>query len=570
MYFYRRFPVFAARDLTGCQLAPHQRIVVRVLWYLTMWWGVNTVFNNMSRRLSKTFIFALIASLKCLLYPAQRFMPLGASGFRQGKRILLEAERVIANRIGESQKHKNFLSRSLVARVGKVGQIIYKESDAWSIAFKNGNEIRTIPTGNDPNKWRGEGATTIGIDEKKDLGRDIQEKVINPMGYVPPDPVSPSTPPSSQLINMGTIEYEDDIFTIEIEKAKQIMEQVARNDLSLSALWAIVIQFNRLDTFWGADEEGKRHNWTIPYHMAHKKMLEDRDTGETDRDSWMAENMNIPIPVSGNFFPSTLVRAAEDHKVNDIIDCNQESQNEYLIPLLECADPIVIGVDAASGGPAFFTMVAIRVGMLSDKTWDSISQTGKADFNVVVNAFEGRCTAWEAAAKICEWLERYPHTLRVAMDKRGGGSQIADELAFGLKDHPALYDPDDDDPETGRASKVEGGIPIMKLLATTEVDNTEWAGFAKAQMETAKLFFPKGEIFGDTEAMNYAYSYLKRLKNQLTAVKTKPIGRGLKFYMPGDKQKDLFSSFIYAMGEVRVKVLGEQKKRKVFSAFAWV
>lgn len=563
MYFYRRHPNFAVRDLTGCQLAPHQRMAFRTLWFLTIWWGISTAFLNFSRRLGKTFLAPMLGLVSCLLYSNQKFMPLGASGFRQGKRILNEAARIIENRIGESQTPKHFLTKA-IRRQGKLRQVVKRENDAWTIEFTNGNEIRTIPTGNDPDKWRGEGATTIQIDEKKDLDREIQEKVINPMGYVPPDPTSPTPPPPSRLISMGTVEYADDEYTHEIEYSEDICKRVAFGDVKRSALFAIPIRFDREDTFYGKDKEDERNFWSTPYHMDHKKMLADREAGEVDLDAWNAENKNIPIPVSGAFFPSSLIREAQSKKVNEKI--NSPNMHEYLIPKLKCNDPVVIGIDASSGGPAFFAMLAVRVGKLSEKSWNSVTQEGKTDFNNVVNVFQSHCTAWQAADKIYEWMERYPHILGIGLDKRGGGAQIADELAFRPADGwSPLIDIDDE-----RAEKVSNGIPLLSLLTPTEVDNTEWAGFGKGQFENHLLFLPKNDVYGDTHEMNETYRFFRVFSNQLVKIKRKPIGRAYKFFMNDNKQKDLFSAFIYAMCKLREVVHTDRKKRKVYTDVSFI
>lgn len=567
MFFYRHHPILAVRDLTGCQLAPHQRVGFRILWFLSTWHGVSTAFLNLSRRVSKTFLVSLFNNLSCLLYISRKMLPLGASGFRQGKRILGECERIIENRIGLSQEPKFFLKRSLIKRVGKTHQVIYRENDAWSISFVSGNEIRTIPTGSDPDRWRGEGATDIEIDEKKDLAREIQEKVINPMGYVPPDPTSPIPPPQSKLINMGTVEYSDDTFTQEIEEAEKSCMRVALGDLDRSALWAIPIRFDYEDTFYGPNKEGQRKYWSVPYHMDYKKMLADRDSGITDLDSWNAENKNIPILASGAFFPSVLIRNACDKKVNERIDCTNPDMHEYLVPLLKCDDPVVIGVDASQGGPAFFAMVAVRLGQLATKPWDSIKQQGKTSYNTIINAFQQQCRAWDAKTKIYEWLENYPNTLCIALDKRGGGSSIADELAFRPPEGKLpIVDPEDKD----RYPKVKDGLEILRLLATTEVDNTEWAQFGKGQFENQLLYCPKNDILTGNTVLDETYRFLRLLTHQLVKIKKKPMGRAWKFYMSDGKPQDLFSAFIYAMGEVRRRVHKETNKKPVHTEFAYI
>ena len=62
--FYRNNPCIAAYDLLGVKLAPIQRVIFEDMWFK------NFVITAISRGGGKTFLQGLLATLSCLLYPA--------------------------------------------------------------------------------------------------------------------------------------------------------------------------------------------------------------------------------------------------------------------------------------------------------------------------------------------------------------------------------------------------------------------------------------------------------------------------------------------------------------------
>ena len=85
--FYREYPELAAQDLLNIKLSPIQKVVLRSMWFS------NNVIAIMCRGSGKTFLQAVLACLKALLYPGHK-VGLIAPTFRQSKMIFDECSRL--------------------------------------------------------------------------------------------------------------------------------------------------------------------------------------------------------------------------------------------------------------------------------------------------------------------------------------------------------------------------------------------------------------------------------------------------------------------------------------------
>lgn len=556
LYFYRRHPCFAARDIAGVRLAPHQRVALRVLWYAVTRYDASEVVLWLSRRLGKTFLVALRALLDCSLYVSKKHIFIGAGGFRQAKRLIKECSRIVKNHVGESQTESWFLMRSLIDRRGSVADpVVKQETDAQTIEFKNGNMIRAIPIGHDGDRIRGEGGTDVIVDEAKDLDPDIEGKVIRPFVFAPIDPTSISEAPPARYVKIGTVEFEDDEYTQRIYRILRSMEEGKPT--------GIVVEFDYRDTFW-RDESGKRQHWGIPYRIRVDEIEKDRDSGNIPLEDWAAENINRPIRSTGNYFPSILIRRASSVAVNPNA---AGGADEYLVPKLSSNDPVVWGVDVGKA-ESYFALTIVRVGELAEEEFDPVTQEGKTSFNNVVYAMQMRGRYRDYALRMTQILEFFPNTLGIWMDGRGGGAAVADELAFNLPDHPPIYDREAKD----YAGKVAEGMPILHILMPSDILNTKWNSFLLAQLQRQKLLFPKTEVRVDNKELEEVHRAIRMLTHQLTKVQVKKTQNALKFDIPGKagRRKDLYSSLVYAAAGLREVLLGDVQQTQIESGFAWV
>jgi len=139
IYFYRNHPVIAAYDLLGVELDEIQRIIFRDMWFK------DYVIVVACRGLGKSFLQALLATLRAMLYPGHRVGLIGSS-YRQAKVIFREVE--------------DLYNKSDIFKEATLRPPI-KSTDMCEIKFKSAgtysaSSILAIPLGNDGSKIRGQ------------------------------------------------------------------------------------------------------------------------------------------------------------------------------------------------------------------------------------------------------------------------------------------------------------------------------------------------------------------------------------------------------------------------------
>lgn len=162
--FYRQNPVLAAYDLLGVTLDEIQRIIFRSMWFC------DYVIVVACRGLGKSFLQALLATLRALLYPGHRVGLIGSS-YRQAKVMFREVESLY-------QQSEIFREATLRAPV--------KSTDMCEVKFRpagkySGSSILAIPLGNDGSKIRGQRFFSICCDEFCQIPEQIFNLVIRPM-----------------------------------------------------------------------------------------------------------------------------------------------------------------------------------------------------------------------------------------------------------------------------------------------------------------------------------------------------------------------------------------------------
>lgn len=154
--FYRENPHRFAEDYLGVKLKLFQKILV----YLCFKYPFFTFLA--SRGLGKSWLIALIAIIKCILYPGS--IVVIASGTKG------QAEKIVINKIKMDlwEKHPNIRK--------EISEISVSQRKT-GCTFYNGSQIITV-TAND--NARGERANLIIVDEHRLIKKDIYEKVIEP------------------------------------------------------------------------------------------------------------------------------------------------------------------------------------------------------------------------------------------------------------------------------------------------------------------------------------------------------------------------------------------------------
>ncbi|MCG8408414.1 MAG: hypothetical protein MI923_24700, partial [Phycisphaerales bacterium] len=153
--FYREYPEIAAEDLLGIKLSNIQKVVLRSMWFK------NYVMAIMCRGAGKTFLLAVVACLKGMLYPGHR-IGLLAPTFRQSKLIFDECNRL--------------WQRSTIFQAATERKPTQQSDNCYirfkSVAGQPGSLIQAIPLG-DGTKIRGSRFFTIVADEFPHIPEEI-------------------------------------------------------------------------------------------------------------------------------------------------------------------------------------------------------------------------------------------------------------------------------------------------------------------------------------------------------------------------------------------------------------
>lgn len=190
--FYRENPHRFAEDYLGVKLKTFQKILV----YLCFKYPFFTFLA--SRGLGKSWLIALIAIIKCILYPGSRVVI--ASGTKG------QAEKIIDNKIKQDFWENYPNVRKEIAEVTT-------SQRKTSVTFHNGSVILAV-TAND--NARGERANLIIVDEHRLIKKEVYEKVIEPFatylrqpGYLSKEEYKGVKDVPNQIIYMSSAWYKN-------------------------------------------------------------------------------------------------------------------------------------------------------------------------------------------------------------------------------------------------------------------------------------------------------------------------------------------------------------------------
>ena len=579
-YFYRDNPIMAVRDILGIKLPPHQRIDLRLQWHTK---AVDTI-RIFSRGMSKTFGEALFAVLSCIMYPRLRVLAIGAGGFRQGKLILEEVERIIKGDLDGQIKDDFVLSMIDGSQRRSSGSVIKKDPDLWKVPFKNGSVIATAPIGTTGDAIRGFRANIIQIDERKDLKKEIKERVIKPFGIVGYNVVSVKSEYENRYIDSGTLQYEEDDYTKELDEYMRLIKNGSDDHLVIKFIYPDAFDVAKQGEDYVYESKyfvgTKLKYWGIPYNIKVDDIERELNKITTDEESWRAEYLCVPMRATGDYYSFELVKDAMNKEIISDKEFmgmeNSAGVNQSLIPRMSCDDQCILGVDCAREHDMTAFSI-IRIGQLVEDEWDAREQQGKTNFCNVVWAYAAHnMHDQDAALLIYQLLEKF-NIITVALDKRGGGSGVRDQLYHVVEDGKVLgengkpmeveilYDPDDDDEGgiatllKGPRSEMKSGNDRLKLLTYSDQENTEVNRSMRNAMGSGMFYFAGGdetlETGGDMDeldSLKNTRDFVNAIPRQFRMIEIKPTKNWLQFQVPNpDKNhKDLYSATIYAWGEV--------------------
>lgn len=189
MSIYRNNPASASRDLLGIDLAPHQRVILRSMW------DCNNVIIILNRGAGKTFIDAVFAILRAMLYPGER-VGIFSSSYRQAKFVFSEIEKIY--------DISPILRDSCEKKPTKMVDMCYLQFK--STGNKPGSVIHALPLG-DGSTIRGARYFTIIGDEAAQIPREVLDVVVRGMMATSKNPMEQVKAMSEQkkLLEQGKI-----------------------------------------------------------------------------------------------------------------------------------------------------------------------------------------------------------------------------------------------------------------------------------------------------------------------------------------------------------------------------
>lgn len=179
--FLREHPDIAAELLLNYRGKP-----VRLNWYqrdlLKKFWKRQFGLIIWSRGAGKSFIMAVVAILKALLYPHHAVL-IVAGSYRQAQNVFKEVSKIWDESVFVQQSTTKPPSMTPVR---------------CEVIFKHGSRISALPLG-DGNKIRGERCQTLIVDEFLAVPEDVVDTVLLPFLNVGSDPWSASATENSIL-----------------------------------------------------------------------------------------------------------------------------------------------------------------------------------------------------------------------------------------------------------------------------------------------------------------------------------------------------------------------------------
>jgi len=667
LWAMRQQPHHAAYWLTGVVLPPHERF-----WMFNLWSDAKEMNVLASRGTSKSFTHAsLAAPLYGLLHRNVNILTLSASGFRGGKELFKDAERLFLGQLKSQEPPGAFLQSSVMG-----AKVIGKDPSMWTIRIRSNSNYSTVPT-NNPDQLRGLRSNFVLLDERAFIADEIPHKIIRPMLVVGQDfRRTAQGGDKNKMVQISTIDFTVRGWWNELMVAQDLQKRQYAAMKALKAqdwqeydrlmnekegqLKSASFSYTRVDysdllipervksqdgersykinypqekgvtreDILKYDEQDECSYW-YTYPVDKKGLEEPLRSGTVDPEIWMAEQRNVPISSSGNVFSHDLISMISERPVWQSKDApktrrrkaddedDDVTREEFYAPVLHaCGDPCVLGVDIArESDETAFTV--FRLGELAEGTFDPFVPTfdemgrptlGRTTWNHICWAESWKkMQAHEVAEKIRDLFTRFNiiSTVEIggiAMDKRGGGSAVRDELG-NPKPHTEngkidgewswdkilkMYDPEDKEGFAHYAAHNDprqywGGL---RLVATTNQDNIDWTFGLRALMQQKKMYiaywmppsrwaFEKG-IVGpngepDRHHPDYAkwdagYNGIRRLKHQLLRLQTKVSELGtVRFTMPGDRtkeegRKDLWASTIYGGWIAREHIIAKTRK----------
>jgi hypothetical protein len=497
--FYRDYPEIAARDLLNIKLADVQKVVLRSMW------DKNYVMAIMCRGSGKTFINAVFACLKCLLYPGYR-VGLLAPTFRQSKFMFDECTRL--------------WQRSPILQSATTRKPTHQSDNCYiqfkAVGGKVGSLIQAVPLG-DGSKIRGSRFFSIICDEFPHIPEDIFNMVIRPMAATVADPME----------NVERIVRQKELLKRGLITEQEIAEGQAANQIIITSsgyftfnhMYALYCVYR--DEMRGGNE--KYAIFRVPYKLLPEGFL-DKDNIESAKKEMSSLEFQMEyeaafIPDTDGFYKASLIEAAKSREFTTRVA--GEPGKSY-----------ILGIDPARTEDSFAIAVA------------ELGRPAK-----IVHALELQKQPFPRMTELIENLCDAFNITKIYMDSQGGGHTIKDILAENNQAHSGgpILDPEDE------VHQLKSGRFLLKMcnFGTDFIADSNFC--CLRLLEHKDLLFPAVPSGEETSlAQQESWEVIRTMQQQMqTIVMTEtPTGK-IHFDVPkggghGKEKKDLYTAFMLA------------------------
>ena len=497
--FYRQYPELAAEDLLNIELSDVQKVVLKAMW------TKRYVMSIMCRGSGKTYLNAVFACLKAMLYPGYR-IGLVAPTFRQAKFVFEECNKL--------WQRSPILQEATEKKPTQQSDNCYIRFKA--IGGRNASLIQAQPLG-DGTKIRGSRYYTILCDEFPHIPEDIFNMVIRPMGATVADPME----------NVRRIKIQRELLAKGLITEEEMERSDSHNQIIITS--SGYFMFNHMYGLYCTylSEERKGDDdfavFRVPYWLLPEGFL---DKGNIENAKKQMSSLQFRMEYEAAFIPDT----EAFYKASLLEACSQTSFTTQVAGTP--GKRYVLGIDPARTEDSFAICV-IELGV-----------PGR-----VVYAVELQKQTFPKMAYLIEDLADAFDVSSIYMDAGGGGLAIKDILAENSRNN--LRGPILDPADEVHIHKQGRHILTMCNFTTEFISTSNFS--ALRLLEHRDLLFPgPARDQEPTSAQEVAWETIKDMKTQMQTIELTETATGKHhFDVPkgeghGKQKKDLYTSFMLA------------------------
>jgi hypothetical protein len=498
--FYRQYPEIAAYDLLNkLELSPVQKVVLRSMWFR------DYVMAIMCRGSGKTFINAVFACLKGLLYPGHR-IGLLAPTFRQSKFMFDEVTKL--------WQRSPILQAACERKPTTQSDTCYLRFKA--VGIKNPSMIQAIPLG-DGTKIRGSRFYTILCDEFPHIPAEIFNMVIRPMAATVAEPME----------NVRKVKRQKELLAKGLITQEQVEKDTVTNQIIITS--SGYFTFNHMYQLYCAYRDEMRAGnekyavYRVPYWLLEEGFLDKQSIEAAKREM---SSLEFRMEYEAAFIPDT----DAFYKASLLDACSNTGFSTQVAGKIGTS--YCLGVDPARSEDSFAVVVA-EVGIPSK----------------IVHALEIQNMPFPRMAEVIEDLCDAFSIKSIYMDSGGGGTAIKDILAENNRAHRAgpLLDPLDE------VHQLKAGRHILTMCNFGTEFISQSNHFALRLLEHRDLLFPSVPREKEpTPAQEESWATINTMKQQMQMIEISETPTGKEhFDVPKGgghqkQKKDLYTAFMLA------------------------